>query len=179
MLKSEYLKKLKPALKKLPRHEQKEILNDIEEAFIIGMSSGRSEQEVSRHLGNPQILAKTLVADSIIQNSENENSIQRFFQIFMQVLGISFFNFFFTLCPFILVASILTSLFALSIMSIGASFIVVPRSFFNALIILGFGIILLQASIDLIKLFVRFFLKYIAWTVSLVRRKKINEEMAL
>ncbi|MED5049454.1 DUF1700 domain-containing protein [Bacillus siamensis] len=179
MSKNEYLKRLRSSIKQLPKDDQKEILQDIEEAFIIGLSSGKSEYEISTHLGNPQTLAKTLIADSIIQNSKNNHSAQHFFRIFMRVMGISFFNFFFTLCPFILIAGILVSLFATSIMSVGAALFVVPRSFFNALFVLGGGVILFQISIDLIKVFIRFFLKYINWTVKLVRRKKIDEKIAL
>lgn len=57
MNKKDYLTKLKIALQGLPVEELEDILSDYEEHFQIGISKGKSEEEISHELGDPREVA--------------------------------------------------------------------------------------------------------------------------
>ncbi|MDQ0880533.1 putative membrane protein [Peribacillus sp. V2I11] len=53
MNKEQFLKQLNASLTRLSLEEREDILQDYEEYFAIGMEKGKSEQEISTSLGNP------------------------------------------------------------------------------------------------------------------------------
>lgn len=57
MNKKDYLTKLKIALQGLPIEEVEDILSDYEEHFQIGISKGKSEEEIAHELGDPREVA--------------------------------------------------------------------------------------------------------------------------
>lgn len=60
MNKEEYFEKLTKLLKEMPKDEREDILSDYEEHFRIGMENGRTEEELSRALGDPKQLQNRL-----------------------------------------------------------------------------------------------------------------------
>ena len=71
MNKDEYLKELRKLLRKLPKEDREDIISDYEEHFTIGMEKGRTEEEISKALGNPKNVAKQIKADHIIKKAED------------------------------------------------------------------------------------------------------------
>ncbi|GEM_PF-1241610 len=63
-----YLEQLKFALQGMPNDELQDILYDYEEHFDIGLSKGKSEEEISNELGDPQEVANNY---KIISNPVN------------------------------------------------------------------------------------------------------------
>lgn len=57
MNKKEYLAKLRMYLQGLPISELEDIISDYDEHFNIGISKGKSEEEISRELGDPKEVA--------------------------------------------------------------------------------------------------------------------------
>lgn len=58
MNRSEYLNELKQHLQGFPQDELEDILFDYEEHFHIGVSKGKSEEEISMELGDPKDIAQ-------------------------------------------------------------------------------------------------------------------------
>jgi uncharacterized membrane protein len=57
MTKQEFMRRLDDALARLKPEERKDILADFEEHFTGGISTGKTEEEVARELGDPVALA--------------------------------------------------------------------------------------------------------------------------
>lgn len=70
MTKQEFLKILEAELKRLPESDRADILRDQEEYIREAMSDGRSEAHVIDSLGDPAKLAKALVAEARIAETE-------------------------------------------------------------------------------------------------------------
>lgn len=68
---SEYIEELRHHLARLPETERSDILRDQEEFFREAVLSGRTEADVIGSLGEPKLLAKTLIAESRLTASEN------------------------------------------------------------------------------------------------------------
>ncbi|WFA10232.1 DUF1700 domain-containing protein [Tissierella sp. Yu-01] len=58
MTRVEYINRLKTNLQGLPIDEITDILSDYEEHFNIGISKGKSEEEISKELGDPREVAE-------------------------------------------------------------------------------------------------------------------------
>ena len=72
MNKNEYLNALRISLQSLPPEELEDILSDYEEHFNIGLSKGKSEEEISKELGNPKEISKNY--KSTYRSNLNEDS---------------------------------------------------------------------------------------------------------
>lgn len=81
MNREEYLKQLKAALKPLPEDELQDILYDYEEHFDIGLSKGKSEEEISAELGDPKEIAKnhTIISDTDPMDDHREQDFHKEF----------------------------------------------------------------------------------------------------
>jgi len=60
MNKDEYLEKLTRLLKDMPKEDKEDILLDYEEHFMVGLEKGRTEEEISKALGDPETVANRL-----------------------------------------------------------------------------------------------------------------------
>ncbi|WP_407272474.1 HAAS signaling domain-containing protein [Radiobacillus sp. PE A8.2] len=63
MNKQAFLDELGHYLNRVPAQDRTEMLQDFEEHFAIGIAVGKSEQELAQELGNPQLIARELLAD--------------------------------------------------------------------------------------------------------------------
>ncbi|MDP5277097.1 DUF4097 family beta strand repeat-containing protein [Chengkuizengella axinellae] len=63
MNRNEFMNQLKLLLKDVHEIDRREILYDFSEHFDIGLENGKSEEELVRELGDPQVIAKDLLAD--------------------------------------------------------------------------------------------------------------------
>lgn len=86
MNQTEFLDKLSCALKSNGIQQIEEILADYKEHFAIGLESGKSENEISQKLGEPDTIAKAYKTDNMIRDINNPN-IQFRFSTALNVLG--------------------------------------------------------------------------------------------
>ncbi len=110
MNKEEYLNKLTKLVKKLPREDREDIISDYEEHFRIGMENGRSEEDISKALGNPEIVAKQIKAEYMIKKAEDKPSIGTILEAVMAVTALGLFNLVFVAIPALGIGTIILSL---------------------------------------------------------------------
>jgi uncharacterized membrane protein len=102
MNKHEFLHQLSRRLSGLPKNEQEEILADYQEHFLIGMAKGRSEEEISRALGDPRSLGKEYAALSLVRRAEKTPSARGLSHAIIATVGLGLFNLLVVLMPFLL-----------------------------------------------------------------------------
>ncbi|MDD3753737.1 MAG: DUF1700 domain-containing protein [Euryarchaeota archaeon] len=143
MNKDEYIEKLSKLLKKLPKEEREDILWDYEEHFMIGLEKGRSEEEISKALGNPKTLAKQIKTEYMVKIAEDKQSASSMFEAILSAAGLGIFNLIFVAVPALILIAILLTFFVLSgAMVFGGIYItlasclqpVLPQYHFNILI---------------------------------------------
>ncbi len=67
---NEYLQALDRALYKLPRSEREDILSDLKEHFEIGLSQGKTQEQIAKELGEPDAIAKLYTAVNLTAQAE-------------------------------------------------------------------------------------------------------------
>lgn len=109
MNKEQFLKQLEASLKRLSMEERKDILQDYEEYFAMGMENGKSEQEIAASLGNPKQIAKELLASYHLDMVEQKASASNILRAVWAVIGLGFFNVLIVLAPFCALVSVVIS----------------------------------------------------------------------
>lgn len=194
MNKNEYLFELKRHLQNFPQEEVTDILSDYEEHFSVGLSKGKSEEEISKELGNPRDIAKTFKGayrtynnDASLTNTYTQtNDTTR--KIVVAIL-LFFFNLIIVLGPYIAIAGILLSLFITGLgLTIGGfvAFIGFPLVIFTPIasphiltsISIGIGLIaagllVIILAVYLTKLFVQLTLRYAKWNINLINGQEV------
>lgn len=120
--KQEYLNQLKYELKDLPSVEVEDIIRDQEEYFREAINSGRSEDQIIQSLGSPAQLAKEVKAEYRVKMATEENKVfpkaKSIFKAILALCVLAPFNLIIVLGPFVLLCSLL-----LTMWSVGLSFI--------------------------------------------------------
>ena len=62
MNKETFLKQLDASLTKLPQDERRDIIQDYEEYFAIGLEEGKTEEQIAGSLGSPSQIAKEMIS---------------------------------------------------------------------------------------------------------------------
>ena len=193
MNRAEYLQQLKIALQGLPNDDLQDILYDYEEHFDIGLSKGKSEEEISQELGDPQDIANNY--KSSFKNYQNEtvynsnNSSNNSVRTLLIVLALGFFNLVIVLGPFLGIVGGLIGLYGGSVGilagGLGSFFgaIIGPLGFFNininfhpltgiafGIALTSLGILGLLLCVYLTKLLYKGAIKYIQWNLDLIKR---------
>lgn len=191
MSKEEFLYKLKQCLHGFPEDEVKDILSDYEEHFHIGISKGKSEEEISNELGRPEDIGKNY-KNSYKENNPNKeiyntnhssNDNTRKLLIGLLLL---FFNLIVVLGPYLGLAALLFGGYGIGIAFIIGGFIALfgsPIVLFtpiptpHILTSLGFGIgfialglVVIILAIYLSKLFIQLTTRYLKWNFELINR---------
>ena len=123
MTKSEFMESLSKALDAVAFLQKQEILADFEEHFSVGLSEGKTEEEISTQLGDPQQIARQFVLECRIEKAMEEPVTKNIFRAVFASVGLGFFNLVFILGPFIGVCAVLFSLF-IAVFAIGLAGIV-------------------------------------------------------
>lgn len=71
---NEYLQALNLALNKLSQTDREEILADLREHFEIGLSQGKTEQQIAKELGEPDTIAKLYTAVNATTQAEKKKT---------------------------------------------------------------------------------------------------------
>lgn len=111
MNKEEYLEKLTKLLKDMPKDDREDILSDYKEHFRIGLENGRTEEELSRALGDPKTVAKQINVEYMINKAENEQSASNVIEAMLATAGLGLFNMIFVAVPALGIAAIIMVLF--------------------------------------------------------------------
>ncbi|MGV3240665.1 HAAS signaling domain-containing protein, partial [Streptococcus hyovaginalis] len=90
--KNNFLKLLKNSLKFMSEKEKKDILEEYSMHFTEGLSENKSEEEISKELGNPEEIAKELNAVYAINKVEEKKSIRSMLTAMMSIMGLSLMN---------------------------------------------------------------------------------------
>ncbi|MCY9006519.1 DUF1700 domain-containing protein [Peribacillus frigoritolerans] len=178
MNKEQFLKQLNASLTRLSLEEREDILQDYEEYFEIGMEEGKSEQEISKSLGNPKQISKELMATYHLGQVEQTTSAGNVMRAVWAVIGLGFFNLVIVLGPFIALIGVViagwVSAIAFILAPLGALFNLVSGNFqlfdlFFALGLCGIGIFIAMGMFVATSALTKGFIRYLKFNASLVK----------
>lgn len=192
MNRRQYLNQLKHHLKGFPQDELQDIIMDYEEHFDVGVSKGKTEEEISMELGNPKDIAqnfKNTYSSSAYDsdNYKNEDISYKSSHSSRNILSIimlMFFNVVIAFGVFIALVAVLFSSYGVGLSFIVSGFIILlgsPISVFititspHILTSLSFGIGFISLgilgillSVYLTKGFIKFIGRYLRWNMRII-----------
>ena len=124
MNREEYLAALRKSLGRTAEEEKKEILADYDEHFRVGLSEGRTEEEIAKALGNPSAIGKTYRIENLADETRKGWGLSDVFRAVFASVSLGFFNIIVVLGPFLGLAGVLIGMWAAAV-SIGVSGITV------------------------------------------------------
>ncbi|MGM0889100.1 MAG: DUF1700 domain-containing protein [Bacillota bacterium] len=178
MNKEQFIKQLNASLTRLSLEEREDILQDYEEYFEIGMEEGKSEQEISKSLGNPRQISKELMASFHLGQVEQTTSAGNVMRAVWAVIGLGFFYLVIVLGPFIALIGVViagwVSAIAFILAPLGALFNLVLGNFqlfdlFFALGLCGIGIFIAMGMFVATSALTKGFIRYLKFNASLVK----------
>ncbi|QQZ08866.1 DUF1700 domain-containing protein [Heyndrickxia vini] len=183
MGRNEFLKRLEKYLLKVPERDRKDMLYDFEEHFTIGMENGKTEEEVVSELGDPQMIAKDIIADYRISAAETNKSVSNITRAMIATISLSFFNLVFLFGPVIGLIGVYIGLcvtaFVLTITPLLVVFAAIftgfeqfMLQFFLSLICCALGLLMSMAMINVGKWFYAIILRYIKFNVKVIKGGK-------
>lgn len=195
MNKREYLLQLERYLQGFPQGEVVDILSDYEEHFHIGISKGKTEEEISNELGMPRDIANTYKASYREDSGRAENfdshpaSDDTIRKLLIGLL-LLFFNLVIVLGPFIAVVGLIIAGYAISVAFVIGGFVafvgspmvlLTPLPTPHILTSLGFGIGFIALGglglillVYLSKLFIQLTVKYAKWNLELINGQEVK-----
>ncbi|MFP7473374.1 DUF1700 domain-containing protein [Niallia taxi] len=185
--KNDFLKLLKSSLKFISEQEKNDIINEYIMHFDEGRLEGKSEEEISEKLGEPEEIAKELNAVNAVNKVEENRSIKSLFTAMFSIMGLSVMNFVFIIVGFFVMLILLPFFLAYIIgvpIMILSPIILVIVGFVNGFSTIGIGEILesikgliIGAILAFVgyfigKFLIKLFIKYLRWNMSIAREKK-------
>ena len=186
MNRNDFLRQLRQNLYGLPEYEINDIILDYEEHFQIGLSKGKSEEEISRELGDARDIARNYINQSSGSYREEAKSVihnDTAWRLMLIVL-LGLFNLIIVLGPYIGVLGIILGVFGLGIglffagigILFGVPFIAIGSiAQLHILTVIGFcigfiglGILTVFLGVYLSKLLYNLTGKYIKWTIGVI-----------
>ncbi|WP_079527937.1 HAAS signaling domain-containing protein [Halobacillus hunanensis] len=180
MNKKQFLTSLEKGLKKLSHEEREDIMHDFEEHFSIGLTDGKTEEQISESLGSPKQISKELVATSRIEKVEATATTTNIFRAVWAVIGLGFFNFVIVFGPFVALLALVFAgwwtgvAFISSPLLLVFSVIINPGTFeffdlFFSLMLCGIGLFIAMGMLYVTKVLKNLFVRYLKYNVSLVK----------
>jgi uncharacterized membrane protein len=182
-MKNEFLRRLEQLLANIPERDRQEILYDYVEHFQIGFENGKSEKELTEELGNPEDIARDLLADYRSTRTEAVQSNRSAFKVIMVSVGLLFFNLVFILGP---VVSIFAVYLGLCVTALALT--ISPILFIISILFNGFTDALVNIFLSLMfgslggllgigmfyfgRLLKNMFLKYIGFNLRVIKGEK-------
>lgn len=181
MNKNQFLAELEQSLSSVSVDERKEILEDFKEHFMIGLSEGKTEEEISNGLGSPQQIAVEILTNQYtLKKEEPAEKSGNTTRMVLAIIGLAFFNLMIVLGPVIGVFGLLfggwvtgASFIATPLFFV-VSIIISPASFelfnmFITLVLLGLGIFILLGMQPLTKFVWNLLRRYIDFNVKIIK----------
>lgn len=186
MNKNDFLQTLELHLKGIPTEDIQEIIADYNEHFEVGLTKGRSEEEIAFSLGNPRTIAKELKANILVNQASESFSVNNFFQALIATLGLGFFNLVFVLGPFLGIFGAIIGFLGGSIIVVVSGFAVIVIGFmdmsilllalFSGVAVICFGLILTILVLIGCKYFFKFTIRYLQWNINIITRRRVSNE---
>ncbi|WP_244950982.1 HAAS domain-containing protein [Rummeliibacillus suwonensis] len=170
--------------------EKKDIVNEYIIHFTEGKRENKSEEEISKELGNPVDMAKKLNAAYAIKKVDENKSIRSMFIALLSIMGLGVMNCIISIMGFfvllILLPFILAYIIGVPIMIVSPVILIV-MGFINGFSTIEFeevfesvkgfiiGSFLAFLGYYIGKSFVRLFIKYLRWNVSIARGNYYEE----
>lgn len=111
MTKAEYLAELEKRLGTLNAEERAELLADYEAHFEHGRAGGRSDEEIARRLGSPQIVAREILYQLSIDQARANPTLRRVSRAVFAGVGLGIVNVLVLLVPFLIGLLLVAALF--------------------------------------------------------------------
>lgn len=192
MTKKEFLNNLELELRGLPSEVIKDILSDYEEHFEIGISKGKSEEEISKELGEPMEIARGYLTNYNSIDYDSNRSANNYTSKILLAILLIFANIVVLLGPFLGVVGILIGFYIIGIGFVFGGIALIfrlPMSivFYNTVpsflttFSFGIGLGALGALVIILALFLSKFLykllvKYINWNGELINKRGVYNE---
>ena len=192
MNKQEFLAILRANLYGMDVNTVKDILYDYEEHFRIGLENNKTEEEISKALGNPVQIANAYKADGFIKKAEISPRPYNMFKAILAGISLGLFNLVFVVG---LYAGIIGIVIGLGGMSLGISFagiVMIINAFFalpyvsipfnlsiglgklacfiSGIGLLSLGLLLLILTVFISRLILQVTISYIKANVELVKK---------
>ncbi|QNO13897.1 DUF1700 domain-containing protein [Alkalicella caledoniensis] len=119
MNKNQFLSRLRDNLRGVDGDSLKEIMYDYEEHFTIGLENGKTEEEISASLGDPEAIAAQYKYENAVKTAETNRRPVNLLKAILAGVGLGFFNLVFVLGIYI---GIVASIFAFFVSSIAIAF---------------------------------------------------------
>lgn len=181
MTKQDFLEKLAMSLKSIPAQERQDILYDYEEHFVSGVASGKSESEIATALGNPEAIAKEILADYHVTQAVENISITNIVRAVLATVSLGFLNLVFVLGPLIGVIGVLVAFYVVAIALILVPVLMPLRAgfpsglgailswLFTSMMTVGTGTLLGLGMMLVTRWAGKVFIKYLQFNVQIIR----------
>ncbi|NDI35995.1 DUF1700 domain-containing protein [Chengkuizengella sediminis] len=183
MSKNDFLNQLEFLLKDVYESDKNEILYDFLEHFDIGLSNGKSEEELVRELGDPKVIAKDLLADYRVTKAEKDKSIGNMYKAILATFSLSFFNIVFIVGPVIGIFGVYLALCITAVVLTISPLLLIPNvmfngyanielNFFASIMLCGLGILMSIGMIHTGKFLYNVTLRYIKFNIKTIKGGK-------
>lgn len=119
----EYMKVLESRLKSLGATDREEALQYYFEHFEEGKRAGKSEEEICQKLGEPDKIARFILAEYSVESLDTKPRGRNIFSAIMSIIGLGFFNLIVTLPFFIVLYSLVFSVYVIAVAFIATPFL--------------------------------------------------------
>lgn len=185
----DFINALKRELNNFPQSEVEDIIYDYEEHFDVGLSKGKTEEEIAGELGNPRAIAKSYKVYYKINTAETNPSTKNLFTAVLAAVSLGFLNLIFVLGPFIVLIGLLVGAygigFGLSLAGIGLFFGTFFEPFNPGYINIGLhpitsisfgiglfalGVLILIGCFYLSKYLYQVIIRYLRWNINIITK---------
>ena len=159
---------------------------DYQEHFEVGLSEGRSEEDIASALGNPKMIAKELKANYFVNQANESFTLSNFLQALFATIGLGFFNLVFVLGPVLGLfgMGVGIGLSGLSFVIVGVYVIAMGFFHINQLILALFlGVTLISGGLIIILLiyegmrwFNKLTIRYLQWNINIIKNRRVQHE---
>lgn len=180
MNKEQFLHQLDSLLKRLSFEERKDILQDYEEHFAMGLEEGKTEEEIAASLGSPNQIAKELLASYHLEKVESSMTAGNIMRAIWAVIGLGFFNLVIVAGPFFALVGVIVAGWAVGIGFIASPILalvhyLVNRGTFSvfelfiSIMLCGIGLFIAIGMFFVSKTVIHLFVRYLKFNASLVK----------
>lgn len=186
MNKDKFLTTMKASLKGLPKEEIQDILYDYREHIEVGITKGKSEQQMVDEFGSPRKIAKKHKAEFYMGEAVKEKNFRNVTKALMAGFGLGLLNLIIVFPIFISILSVLFSLFitGFALLISGFAVAISPIFTFNpfpaaacitgGISIITLGILFMIGMSFLIKGFIRITIGYLKSNINLIKIKEVK-----
>lgn len=176
----QFLRALEQSLKKVPKEEREDMLNDYKEHFAIGKSEGKREEDIARALGEPRKIGKEMQATYHLDKAKSDMTTGNVLRAVWAGIGIGFFNLVIVLGIFVTLAALVFSGWVVGIAFVASPILAIadsilfsgPFDWFSMFTSIGFcglGIFITIGMFYLIRVSKKGLMRYLKFNASLVK----------